>query len=162
MTTNESEKVLAAKVDETQTTTTTTATATAPTATKTCELVSVSLMLSISGSSVVTFMYDSIVSSVGTIVAFFSSSSSSSGKDDTTKSETNVLNHVEVVLDEKVTTTTTEHDNEKETSALPSPLETPSTMIDEEEINEIIKEIVFDVTRPDECLVEDIDAELKI
>ena len=162
MTTNESEKVLAAKVDETQTTTTT-ATATAPTATKTCELVSVSSMLSMSGSSVVTFMYDSIVSSVGTIVAFFSSSSSSSGKDDTTKSETNVLNHVEVVLDEKVTTTTTtEHDNEKETSALPSPLETPSTMIDEEEINEIIKEIVFDVTRPDECLVEDIDAELKI
>ena len=152
MTTNESEKVLVAKVDDTQTTTTT-----ATTATKTCELVSVSSILSMSGSSVATFMYDSI----GTIFAFFSSSSSSGKDDTTTKSEPKVLDPVDVVLDEKLPTM--EEEEKKETSALPSPLETPSTMIDEEEINEIIKEIVFDVvTRPDECLVEDIDAELKI
>ncbi len=160
MTTNESEKVLVAKVDDTQTTATT---ATATTATKTCELVSVSSMLSISGSSVVTFMYDSIVSSVGTIVAFFSFSSSPPPSDDA-KSESLLI---DVVLDEKKATMeekvlidvildekNPEKENNKE-EVTSAPVEVPTTMINVDEIDQMIKEIVTAVSTS-------IDEELKI
>ncbi len=135
---SESEEVV--KVDTKKIDSTATATANAP---KTCEFAGVSSRLTMSGSSVAIFMYESIVSSFGSIVAFFSSSPPPPSAEGEAKSESLLIDVI--VLDEKKGTmeekvlidavgmdekTPKKEKENNEEEVTPASVELPTTMID--------------------------------